>query len=114
LADEAWIAATNERKAIQDAIDAIEHGKGKAEFERELANDLDPSDARAFADKVAAAGRAWAEAMKQVAEKYNEATETSKNKAELERLIKEAKDAIGRGRSLAQFQTEQAWLKPKD
>lgn len=107
LADEAWIAATNERKAVQDAKDAMDHGKSQEDFEREEATRVDPSDARTLADKIADAGRAWAEAMKQIADKLAEETgKGSKDSEEMDRLIKEAKEAIAKGKSLNEFKTE--------
>lgn len=58
-------------------------------------------------EKVADAGRAWAEAMKQIADKLKEETERStKDKDEMERLINEAKEAIEKGKSLDEFRTE--------
>jgi len=107
LADEAWIAGLNETKAIQDAIDAIDRGKTQEDFEREETAKNDPADTRTLADKIADAGRAWAEAMKQIADKLNEETgKSAKDKAEMERLIKEAKEAIEKGKSLDEFKTE--------
>lgn len=107
LADEAWTAATLERQAIQDAIDAIDRGKTIEDFEREEASRDDPTDTRTLADKIADAGRAWAEAMKQIAEKLAEETSRSgADKEEMDRLIKEAKEAIEKGKSLDEFKTE--------
>jgi len=46
------------------------------------------------------------EAMKQIADKLAEETTDPKDKEEMDRLIKEAKEAIGKGKSLAEFKTE--------
>lgn len=107
MADEAWTAATLERQAITDAIDAIDRGKTIEDFEREEASRNDPTDTRTLADKIADAGRAWAEAMKQIADRLAEETSrSSADKEEMDRLIKEAKEAIEKGKSLDEFKTE--------
>jgi hypothetical protein len=49
LADEAWIAAIREKKALQDAIDAIERGRTQDDFERDETSKSDPSDERNLA-----------------------------------------------------------------
>lgn len=74
MADEAWIAALQEKQAIKDAMDAIDKGKTKDDFEREETSKNDPTDTRTLADKIADAGRAWAEAAKQIADKFAEET----------------------------------------
>jgi len=107
LADEAWIAAPAEIEAIKDAKDAIDRGKTQDDFEREETSKNDPNDARTLADKIADAGRAWAEAVKQIAEKLaEEAGKSSKDKEEMDRLIKEAREAIQKGKSLDEFKNE--------
>jgi hypothetical protein len=45
--------------------------------------------------------------MKQIADKLvDEDSKSSEDKEEMDRLIKEAKEAIGKGKSLAEFKTE--------
>merc|ERR1712113_753214 len=114
-ADEAWIAATLERQAIKDAKDAIDNGKSKEDFEREETSKSGENDNRTLAEKIADAGRAWAEAMKQISDKLaEENAKSTSNKELMDRLIKEATEAIEKGKSLDEFKTEQLWKKPKD
>jgi len=91
---------------------AIEKGKTKEDFETD---ETSKADGRTLADQIADAGRAWAEAAKQIAAAIEkESGKSSKDKEEMARLVAEAKEAIQAGKSLDEFKNEQLWKKPKD
>ena len=72
MINEAWTNALQANEEEKDAEAAVENGKTIEDFIKEEEEKDDPNDTRSLAEKLAAAAKAWAEAMNQIKEGLNE------------------------------------------
>lgn len=87
MINEAWTKALDADQEEQDAEDALNNGKTKEDFIKEEEEKNKPNDKRSLAEKIAAATKAWAEAMKNANDGFNADIEAAKKaKAEKEKM----------------------------
>ena len=72
MINEAWTNALQANEEEKDAEAAVENGKTIEDFIKEEEEKDDPNDTRSLAEKLAAAAKAWAEAMNTIKEGLNE------------------------------------------
>lgn len=113
MLDEAWDNAKHELEALDIAKEAIDNGETEQDFVDDYKDRETPGDTRSLGQKLLDASRAWADALQEIADKLKEEqTRSQADKELIDKMIAEAREAVGLGHSIEKFKNDQLWKKP--